>query len=52
MEQIPSRPNAQYVKARALVRLMKELEQGENCEQTYSEEEAARFLGIPIWAWH
>jgi len=40
--------NAQYVKARALARLMKELEQGENCEQTYSEEEAARFLGVEV----
>lgn len=38
--------NAQLVKARALVRLMKELERGENCEQTYSEEEAARLLGV------
>lgn len=38
--------NAQLVKARALTRLLKELEEGENCEQTYSEEEVARLLGI------
>lgn len=39
--------NAQLVKARALSRLLKELEQGENCED-YSEEEAARLLGVEV----
>lgn len=40
--------NAQLVKARALTRLLKELEQGETCEQSCSEEEAARLLGIEV----
>lgn len=38
--------HAQLAKARALTRLLEELELGENCEQTYSEEEVARLLGI------
>lgn len=40
--------NAQLVKARALTRLLKELEQGENCGQSYSEEEAARILDVEL----
>lgn len=47
MDQILScPPNVQIEKTRALVQLVKALEQGENCEQSYSEEEAARLLGI------
>lgn len=46
MDQILSPDSSQPIKARALTRLLKELEQGETCEQSYSEEQAAGLLGV------
>lgn len=40
--------NAELVKAKALTRLLKELKQGEDCAENYSEEEAARILGVDL----
>lgn len=40
--------NAEIVKAKALSRLLKELKQGEDCTESYSEEEAARILGVEL----
>lgn len=40
--------NAEMVKAKALSRLLKELKQGENCTEVYSEEEATRILGVEL----
>lgn len=38
--------NAEIVKAKALSRLMQELEKGDICEESYTEEEAGAILGI------
>ena len=38
--------NAELVKAKALSRLMKELQKGDECAESYSEEEALRLLGV------
>ena len=38
--------NAELVKAKALSRLMKELEKGDDCTESYAEEDAIRILGI------
>ena len=38
--------NAELVKAKALSRLMKELQKGDECTESYSEEEALRLLGV------
>ena len=38
--------NAEKVKAKALSKLMKELEIGMNCTESYSEEEAKKMLGL------
>ena len=38
--------NAELVKAKALSRLIKELQKGDECTESYSEEEALRLLGI------
>ena len=40
--------NAELVKAKALTRLLKGLEQGEDCAESYSEEETARILGVDL----
>lgn len=40
--------NAELVKAKALTRLLKELKQGEDCAESYSEEETARILGVDL----
>lgn len=40
--------NAELVKAKALTRLLRELKQGEDCMESYSEEEAARILGVDL----
>ena len=40
--------NAEIVKAKALSRLLKELKQGEDCTEDYSEEDAARILGVDL----
>jgi len=37
--------NAEIVKAKALARLVKELEAGDDCAELYTEEEALRILG-------
>mgnify|MGYP006982905696 CR=1 FL=1 len=38
--------NAEKMKAKALSKLMKELEIGMNCTESYSEEEAKKMLGL------
>ena len=38
--------NAEKMKAKALSKLMKELETGMNCTESYSEEEAKKMLGL------
>ncbi len=38
--------NAAVVKAKALSRLVKELQKGDECAVSYSEEEARRMLGV------
>lgn len=38
--------NAAMVKAKALSRLVKELQKGDECAVSYSEEEARRMLGV------
>lgn len=38
--------NAELMKAKAISRLMKELEDGENCTEKYSEDEAKALLGL------
>ena len=38
--------NAENMKAKALTKLMKELEIGMNCTESYSEEEAKNMLGL------
>lgn len=38
--------NAAVVKAKALSRLVKELQKGDDCAVSYSEEEARRMLGV------
>lgn len=38
--------NAEFVRAKAMTRLMKELAAGDTCDQVYDAEEAARLLGI------
>ena len=38
--------NAENMKAKALTKLMKELEIGMNCTESYSEEEAEKILGL------
>ena len=38
--------NAELLRAKALTRLMKELEAGDACTETYDAAEAARLLGI------
>ncbi len=40
--------NAELVKSKALARLLRELKQGEDCTESYSEEEAARLLGVEL----
>lgn len=40
--------NAEIIKAKALTRLLKELKQGEDCTEVYSEEEAAQILGVEL----
>lgn len=40
--------NAEIIKAKALSRLLKELKQGEDCTEVYSEEEAAQILGVEL----
>ncbi|MBR1494053.1 MAG: type II toxin-antitoxin system RelB/DinJ family antitoxin [Acidaminococcaceae bacterium] len=40
--------NAEIVKAKALSRLMKELEKGDACEESYAEDEACAILGIEL----
>ena len=40
--------NAEIVKAKALSRLMKELEKGDVCEESYTEDEACAILGIEL----
>lgn len=38
--------NAELIRAKAMTRLMKELEKGDDCTEVYSEEEAMRILGV------
>ena len=38
--------NAEVVKAKALSRLMRELQKGDECAESYSEEDAMRLLGV------
>ena len=38
--------NAQLIKAKALIRLMRELEKGDACQESYDEKQAAALLGI------
>ena len=38
--------NAAVVKAKAMARLAKELQKGDDCSVSYSEEEARRMLGV------
>lgn len=38
--------NAEMVKAKSLSRLMKELQKGNDCTESYSEEETLKLLGV------
>lgn len=38
--------NAELVKAKALTRLMKELQRGDDCPESYTQEEAMCLLGV------
>lgn len=38
--------NAALVRAKAFSRLMKELRKGDDCEESFTEDEAMRFLGV------
>lgn len=38
--------NAELIRAKAMARLLKELKKGDDCAETYSEEEAMRILGV------
>lgn len=40
--------NAEVVKAKALARLMKELQTGDACTESYTEEDAIRLLGVEL----
>ena len=40
--------NAEIVKAKALSRLMKELQKGDDCTESYDEDEALRMLGVEL----
>ena len=40
--------NAEIVRAKALTRLMKELQKGDDCAESYTEEEALRMLGAEL----
>ena len=40
--------NAEFVRAKALSRLMAELQKGDACEESYTEEEALRMLGVEL----
>ena len=40
--------NAEIVKAKALSRLMKDLQKGDDCVESYTEEEALRMLGAEL----
>lgn len=40
--------NAEIVRAKSLTRLMKELQKGDDCAESYSEEEALRMLGAEL----
>ena len=43
-----SEENEELVKAKALSRLMKELEEGDNCPESYTTEEALRMLEVEL----
>ena len=40
--------NAEIVRAKSLTRLMKELQKGDDCAESYTEEEALRMLGAEL----
>lgn len=40
--------NAEIIKAKALTRLLKELKQGEDCTEVYTEDEAVKMLGVEL----
>ena len=40
--------NAEIVNAKALSRLMKELQKGDDCSESYTENEALRMLGVEL----
>ena len=40
--------NAEIVRAKSLTRLMKELQKGDDCTESYTEEEALRMLGAEL----